>query len=66
MYARLPPRKDAPMAVLIKVALQRLLAWWFSKSPKTRLRHCLATAQTFEEWEEAAFELDELRSADLW
>ncbi|KAH1578136.1 hypothetical protein KXX17_006882 [Aspergillus fumigatus] len=66
MYARLPPRKDVPMAVLIKVALQRLLAWWFSKSPKTRLRHRLATAQTFEEWEEAAFELDELRSADLW
>ncbi|GAQ10999.1 probable triacylglycerol lipase C1450.16c [Aspergillus lentulus] len=66
MYARLPPRKDVPMAVLIKVALQRLLAWWFSKSPKTRLRHRLATAQTFEQWEEAAFELDELRSADLW
>lgn len=66
MYARLPPRKDVPMAVLIKVALQRLLAWWFSKSPKTRLRHRLDTAQTFEEWEEAAFELDELRSADLW
>ncbi|KAH1486669.1 hypothetical protein LV164_001245 [Aspergillus fumigatus] len=65
MYARLPPRKDVPMAVLIKVALQRLLAWWFSKSPKTRLRYRLATAQTFEEWEEAAFELDELRSADL-
>ncbi|RLM01077.1 hypothetical protein CFD26_106315 [Aspergillus turcosus] len=66
MYAVLPPRKDGPMAVLINVVPQRLLSWWFSKSPKTRLRHCLATAQTFEEWEEAAFELDELRSADLW
>jgi TAG lipase/lysophosphatidylethanolamine acyltransferase len=55
--------------MVLDVALfwkHRLLAWWFSKSPKTRLRHCLATAQTFEEWEEAAFELDELRSADLW
>jgi hypothetical protein len=30
------------------------------------LFHTLATAQTYEEWEEAAFELDELLSKDLW
>jgi hypothetical protein len=44
----------------------KLLSWWASKSPRARLAHVLATAQTYEEWEEAAFELDELLSKDLW
>lgn len=46
--------------------LKRLLSWWRSKSPRKRLQHVLRTASTFEEWEEAAFELDELLSMDLW
>ncbi|KAJ5432497.1 uncharacterized protein N7458_011653 [Penicillium daleae] len=45
---------------------QKLFSWWKSKSPKTRLLHTLATAQSYERWEEAAFELDELLSKDLW
>lgn len=45
---------------------ERLLSWWGSKSPRNRLRYRLANAQTYEEWEEAAFELDELLSMDLW
>ncbi|OJJ38606.1 hypothetical protein ASPWEDRAFT_36294 [Aspergillus wentii DTO 134E9] len=44
----------------------RLLSWWRSKSPRDRLLHCLAIAQTYEEWEDAAFDLDELLSTDLW
>jgi hypothetical protein len=28
--------------------------------------HSLATADTFEGWEEAAYQLDELLSTDLW
>ncbi|KKK14480.1 putative Patatin-like serine hydrolase [Aspergillus ochraceoroseus] len=48
------------------LVLQRLLSWWRSKSPRNRLRHCLATATAYEEWEEAAFALDELLSLDLW
>lgn len=28
--------------------------------------HRLANARTFEEWESAAFDLDELLSIDLW
>ncbi|SPB52997.1 RXT2-like, N-terminal family protein [Aspergillus niger] len=46
--------------------LKRLLSWWRSKSPRKRLQHVLRTASTFEDWEEAAFELDELLSMDLW
>lgn len=46
--------------------LQKLLSWWHSKSPRDRLFHTLANAQSYEEWEEAAFELDELLSKDLW
>ncbi|KAJ5995710.1 hypothetical protein N7481_002687 [Penicillium waksmanii] len=45
---------------------EKLFSWWKSKSPRSRLFHTLATAQTYEEWEEAAFELDELLSKDLW
>lgn len=45
---------------------QRLLSWWKSKSPRNKLLDDLTTAQTYEEWEEAAFELDELISTDLW
>ncbi|KAJ5370192.1 uncharacterized protein N7496_006284 [Penicillium cataractarum] len=45
---------------------QKLFSWWKSKSPKTRLFYTLATAQSYEQWEEAAFELDELLSKDLW
>lgn len=50
---------------LIEV-FQKLLSWWHSKSPRDRLFHTLANAQSYEEWEEAAFELDELLSKDLW
>lgn len=46
--------------------VQKLFSWWKSKSPKKRLVHTLATAQSYEQWEEAAFELDELLSKDLW
>ncbi|KAL1999032.1 hypothetical protein VTN02DRAFT_5160 [Thermoascus thermophilus] len=45
---------------------RRLLSWWRSKSPRANLLNRLATAKTFEEWEEAAFQLDELMSTDLW
>ncbi|KAL2872199.1 triacylglycerol lipase family protein [Aspergillus lucknowensis] len=45
---------------------EKLLSWWRSKSPRTRLRHSLAIATNYEDWEEAAFELDEILSLDLW
>ncbi|KAL4896379.1 acyl transferase/acyl hydrolase/lysophospholipase [Aspergillus ambiguus] len=44
----------------------RLLSRWTSQSPRGELMHRLATACTFEEWESAAFDLDELLSVDLW
>ncbi|KAL3435295.1 hypothetical protein BDV09DRAFT_168185 [Aspergillus tetrazonus] len=45
---------------------ERLFSWWRSKSPRTRLRHKLSIATSYEDWEESAFELDELLSLDLW
>lgn len=45
---------------------QNFLSWWRSKPPRVRLFNTLATAQTYEEWEEAAFQLDELLGGDLW
>ncbi|KAJ5587905.1 uncharacterized protein N7459_003670 [Penicillium hispanicum] len=43
-----------------------VLSWWRSKSPRAQLFHTLTTAQSYPEWEQAAFELDELLSKDLW
>lgn len=42
------------------------MLWLRSRSPKDQLSYALARADTFEEWEENAFRLDELLSADLW
>ncbi|KAL4785098.1 hypothetical protein BJX76DRAFT_325587 [Aspergillus varians] len=59
----------AVISMVLDVTLfwkERLLSWWRSKSPRTRLRHDLTIATNYEDWEESAFELDELLSLDLW
>ncbi|KAL4914201.1 hypothetical protein BDW62DRAFT_147454 [Aspergillus aurantiobrunneus] len=59
----------AVISMVLDVTLfwkERLLSWWRSKSPRTRLRHNLTIATEYEHWEESAFELDELLSLDLW
>ncbi|KAL1986637.1 hypothetical protein VTN96DRAFT_6015 [Rasamsonia emersonii] len=68
-WARLWGVLAAFMSMLLDVAQfwkERWLLWWRSRSPKDRLLHCLATAETFEEWEDAAFQLDELLGTDVW
>ncbi|MCJ1286935.1 hypothetical protein MMC26_006281 [Xylographa opegraphella] len=40
--------------------------WWNRKKPREVLLDELAAAQSFEEWEEVAYRLDELDGADLW
>ena len=45
---------------------QKAYGWWTKKEPKKALLDALAEAQSFEEWEEAAFQLDELLHTDLW
>ncbi|CEN62105.1 Putative Patatin-like serine hydrolase [Aspergillus calidoustus] len=59
----------AVISMVLDVTLfwkEKLLSWWRSKSPRTRLRHALEIATNYEDWEEAAFELDEILSLDLW
>jgi hypothetical protein len=46
--------------------LQRLWAWWTRPSQKDIQLECLNTARYYEEWEAAAFALDELYGNDLW
>ncbi|KAF2996625.1 hypothetical protein E8E13_002127 [Curvularia kusanoi] len=46
--------------------LRRLLAWWTKKSPRDLLLETVADARCFEEWEAAAYHLDELQGYDLW
>lgn len=60
-----------PVCNLIAICIliewcQKLLSWWRSKTPRDRLLQRLKTVQTFEQWEDTAFELDELLSMDLW
>ncbi|KAL4946218.1 hypothetical protein BDV06DRAFT_208872 [Aspergillus oleicola] len=59
----------AVISMMLDVTLfwkEKLLSWWMSKSPRIRLRREMAVASNYEDWEEAAFELDEYLSLDLW
>jgi len=46
--------------------IQRLWTWWTRPSQKDIQLECLNTARYYEEWEAAAFALDELYGNDLW
>ncbi|THY30424.1 patatin-domain-containing protein [Aureobasidium pullulans] len=46
--------------------LQRLWTWWTRRSQKDIQLECLNAARYYEEWEAAAFALDELYGNDLW
>ncbi|KAF2120903.1 acyl transferase/acyl hydrolase/lysophospholipase [Lophiotrema nucula] len=46
--------------------LQRLYHWWTKRSSRDVLLEALAEANLFEEWEGAAFQLDEILGYDLW
>ena len=45
---------------------QKLYEWWNRKPVRETLLDALAEAQIFEEWEAAAFRLDEVLGYDLW
>lgn len=47
-------------------ATQRFYAWWTHKSRKQLLLETLSEARIYEEWEAAAFNLDEVLGNDLW
>jgi TAG lipase/lysophosphatidylethanolamine acyltransferase len=51
---------------LILTYIQRFLNWWSSKSPREVLLESLRESRIFEEWEAAAFQLDEVLGYDLW
>ncbi|MCJ1364597.1 hypothetical protein MMC16_003710 [Acarospora aff. strigata] len=56
-------------STLIDVALfwqWRIFLWWTKKKPRDVLLDSLAEARSYEDWEEAAFKLDELFGSDLW
>jgi TAG lipase/lysophosphatidylethanolamine acyltransferase len=45
---------------------KKLWAWWTRKSKRDLLLEALADARLFEEWEAAAYGLDETLDYDLW
>src|ERR1700760_1388588 len=51
---------------ILTLPLKQLGAWWRRKSPRDVLLENLQEARLFEEWEAAAFQLDELLGYDLW
>ncbi|KAF2637136.1 hypothetical protein P280DRAFT_492738 [Massarina eburnea CBS 473.64] len=46
--------------------VQKLYSWWTRKTPRDALLENLGNANLFEEWEAAAFQLDEVLGYDLW
>ncbi len=50
----------------MRILSQKAYGWWTQKNPQKALLDALAEAQSYEEWEEAAFKLDELLHTDLW
>lgn len=45
---------------------QKLSSWWIAKKPRDVLLEALASANLYEEYEAAAFQLDEVLGYDLW
>ncbi|EON61297.1 hypothetical protein W97_00510 [Coniosporium apollinis CBS 100218] len=59
----------AATGIFVEVAFfwqLRLYSWWSRPSPRDALLETLADARLFEEWEAAAFQLDEVLGYDLW
>ncbi|KAG9186544.1 TAG lipase / lysophosphatidylethanolamine acyltransferase [Alternaria panax] len=46
--------------------LKRLYAWWVQKSQRDLLLEAISDARLFEEWEAAAYKLDEVLDYDMW
>ncbi|KAF1841110.1 uncharacterized protein K460DRAFT_295473 [Cucurbitaria berberidis CBS 394.84] len=46
--------------------LKKLYAWWTQKSRRDLLLEAISDARLFEEWEGAAFKLDECLDYDMW
>ncbi|KZF26452.1 hypothetical protein L228DRAFT_257889 [Xylona heveae TC161] len=56
-------------ALFVEVAVfwrLKLVFWWRAKRPRDALLEVLADARVYEEWEGAAYQLDELLGNDLW
>ncbi|KAI9893516.1 MAG: hypothetical protein M1814_006312 [Vezdaea aestivalis] len=45
---------------------EKLQLWWYTKAPREAWLDVLHNARTFEEWDEAAFQLDTAIGNDLW
>jgi hypothetical protein len=46
--------------------LKKLYAWWRQKSHRDLLLEAISDARLFEEWEAAAYKLDEVLDYDMW
>jgi TAG lipase/lysophosphatidylethanolamine acyltransferase len=46
--------------------LKRLWAWWTQKSKRDQLLDIISKARLFEEWEAAAYGIDECMDYDMW
>ncbi|KAF7453799.1 DUF3336 domain containing protein [Pyrenophora tritici-repentis] len=45
---------------------RKLYAWWTQKSQRYLLLEAIGDARLFEEWEAAAYKLDEVLDYDMW
>lgn len=57
---------DQAYELTVGPSVQRLYSWWTRKPTKDVLLESIQEARLFEEWEAAAFQLDEVLGYDLW
>ena len=51
---------------MLTIRLKKVSSWWTQKRPRDVLLEALASANLYEEYEAAAFQLDEVLGYDLW
>lgn len=51
---------------MLTPALKKISSWWSQKKPRDVLLEALAASNLYEEYEAAAFQLDEVLGYDLW
>lgn len=66
MFSSMSSTLDQAYELTIGPSVQRLYSWWTRKPTKDVLLESIQEARLFEEWEAAAFQLDEVLGYDLW
>jgi len=65
-YACRVGRKVASPEMMLIAVVKKLSSWWTKKKPRDILLELLSASRIYEEYEAAAYQLDEVLGYDLW